>query len=79
MTGRCWLCGHPCPALDAAEPRCLDVAQCFARSVAPPGAPSAHPAGTGACDPEEGCCDACAGAYAEVDADARDNEEETTQ
>lgn len=38
---RCWLCGASCPIpLDAsAEPRCVDLVQCFARSVAPPGAP----------------------------------------
>ena len=40
----------------------------------------AHPAGTGACDPDEpACCDECARAYAE-DEDERDNEEsEATQ
>lgn len=34
-----------------------------------------HPAGRGACDPEEGCCDGCAAAYSE--ADARDDGEES--
>ena len=29
----------------------------------------AHPAGRGACDPEEGCCDGCAAAYSEADGD----------
>ena len=36
-----------------------------------------HPAGTGACDPDEpACCDECAAAYAEPD--ARDDESEET-
>jgi len=40
--------------------------------------PRPHPAGRGACDPEEGCCDGCAAAYSEADA-RDDGEEETTQ
>ena len=152
-SGRCWLCGAPCEG-----ERCTDPAECFARSVAPPGAPSLdaliadvhrrraveaslahvptlltdrsrpdwrhlvsldpsrpggwratrfeadepvghvecagfveamreavmrgadvdtaravtaqHPAGTGACDPDEpACCDECAAAYSEADGD----------